>query len=253
MEDCSAEDEDEAPEGKQSPELSKMDQQTSLDITLEPPTPGTDDRKELSRLESNNGGRDQQDREVNPRSVGGNSEEELPPPLPPRPSRLKSSAGPASSPLDTLQRSRKSKRPQLQSTATTAVSLTDIHTQLHQDGLRGTYSTPTKSKQFDASGSLYQGNSLHASRNGSDAGDTSSIRSYAPTLEAGGDVESLLGEVLGDNQESPAWKLLGGHTEMPDPFELLTLDDKYLEGEFEQEFEEVGELSSDGSNEGERA
>ncbi|KAI9722653.1 MAG: hypothetical protein M1812_001584 [Candelaria pacifica] len=225
-----------------------MDQQTSLDITLDPPTPETDDRKENLKSDGSNG-HDQPGSEIKSRTDDHTSEEGLPPPLPPRPGRLQPSAEPAFSPLDTLQRSRKSKRPQLQSAPTIAVSLTDIHTQLHQDGLRGTYSTPTKPKRLDSSGSLYHSNSLYASRNGSETGETSSIKSYAPTLEAGGDVESLLGEVLGSSQESPAWNLLGGPTETSNPFEMLTYDNKCLQGEFEHEFQEVGELSADGGNE----
>ncbi|KAI9701962.1 MAG: Vacuolar fusion protein mon1 [Candelina mexicana] len=248
MEERSEEDVDDAPKRSGSPKLPKMDHPSSFDITLDPPTPGIDDQKDQREF-NNISGHNRLDYKTGLCDDGNTSGEEIRPPLPPRPSRLQSTAEPTLSPLDTLQRLRKSGRPQLQSAATTAVSLTDIHTQVHQDGLRGTYSTPTKPKQSDTSGSPYRGNSLYASHNGSDAGETSSIRSYVPTLEAGGDVESLLGEVLGSGQDSPAWELLGGHTEVPDPFEMLTYDKKCLEGDFEQEFNEVGELFANGGNE----
>ena len=79
--------------------------------------------------------------------------------------------------------------------------------------------------------------------------DSGSIISYAPTIEAGGDVESLLGEVLRGSQ-SPAWKLLDNQAEALNPRDFISQEDDTIGSDFEREFEELGELSADGENEG---
>lgn len=157
-------------------------------------------------------------------------------PLPPRPSVQ-----------TTLQRP---SRPQLQPKATTALSLTDIHTQSFQGGSRETYAAqaePTASARFlKGFGSVRQ----LRGHGGSEA-DSASVRSSAPTLEAGGDVESLLGEVLGSNPGMPTWRLSGPHDESTDLFEATKYEDDESMSDFDHEFDEMDNLSADAANEGE--
>lgn len=165
-----------------------------------------------------------------------NGDDDVRPPLPPRPNIQ-----------STLQ---KPPRPQLQPTATTALSLTGIHTQSFQDGSRETYAAraePTSSGRFlKGLDSIRRLKGLH----GSEA-DSASVRSYAPTLEAGGDVESLLGEILGATPETPAWRLAGAHTEGFDIFEASEYQDEDSVSNFDREFDEMDELGTDADNEGE--
>ena len=172
-------------------------------------------------------------------------EEEQRPPLPPRPSNLDLLGEHPKSPKVTLQRQHKSIRPHLQSKATTALSLTDIHSHIHPDTSRETYANSNKSGK---SPKIQSPVGHFRGYNESEAGDSASIRSYAPTLETGGDVESLLGEVLG--QQSPAWKLLSSQAEVINPFDLLSYEDDQPTADFNREFDELSELDADGNNEG---
>ena len=140
-----------------------------------------------------------------------------------------------------------SSRPHLHTQATTAVSSIDIHTQTFHDGLRETSSSirPSASHDHGLSGEI----SRHLDRSGSETGDTSSLRSYAPTLSAVEDVESLLGEVL-DAGHSPAWKMREMQRESETPIEAISEEDKQLEASFVREFDELPDLADDGSNEG---
>ena len=171
-------------------------------------------------------------------STVSSPQEEFRPPLPPRPTTS-----------GHLQTPKQSPRPTLLSSATTALSRADINTQVLPDGGRETYqasadSTPSK-------GSLRGLGSPRRFKGigGSDGDDSASIRSYAPTLETGGDVESLLGEILGASQDIPAWRLLSTQLEKADPFDFVDANEDYLET-FDEEFDEVGTLNADGSNEG---
>jgi len=163
-------------------------------------------------------------------------DDDVRPPLPPRPNVQ-----------STLQ---KPSRPQLQPTATTALSLTDIHTQSFQDGSRDTYAAQAEQT---SSGRFLKGlDSIRRLKGHHESeADSASVRSYAPTLEAGGDVESLLGEVLGATPERPAWRLAGAHTEDLDIFEATGFEDEDNVSEFDHEFDEMDELSADADNEGE--
>ncbi|KAI9781168.1 MAG: Vacuolar fusion protein mon1 [Geoglossum umbratile] len=177
--------------------------------------------------------------------------EDLPPPLPPRPRGFQISQGRPMTPSTSLYSSA-SPRPSLQSKATTALSLPDIHTQSFPDGSRGTYATaPARpATGFNADFSPADYRSGTSTRNPSVYGDTTSIRSYAPTLQAGGDIESLMGEVLGSGHENPAWKLLTSQLESEAPFSQLSEEDKEFENKFAEEFNEIEDLNADGSNEG---
>ena len=170
---------------------------------------------------------------------------ELCPPLPPRPREPE-----LFHPGGNLQRSSRSLRPSLQSTATTALSLTDINTQSYQDGIRETFAASTEST---LSGKPLKGfSSIRRFKvwNNSEGDDSASLKSYGPTLETAGDVESLLGEVLGTNHESPTWKLLGSHGEKPDPFDSISYEEDPALENFEQEFDEIEATAPDGNSEG---
>ena len=176
--------------------------------------------------------------------------EEPRPPLPPKPGNLDLLQEGSYSPSGSLQRSRKPVRPQLQSTATTALSRTDINTLSYQDGSRDTYAasaeTTPPSKPVGLFGSIKRFKGL----GGSETGDSASVKSYVPTLEAGGDVESLLGEVLGASQQSPAWKLLSTQYETPDPFDSVNYEDDEATVEFYREFDDIRQIDPDVGSEG---
>ena len=178
------------------------------------------------------------------------TEQEHRPPLPPRPTNVNLLQEGSYNPASSLQRLSKSSRPRLQSTATTALSRTDIHTQSYQDGSRETFAalaqTTPPSKAAAAFGSIRRIKGV----SGSEGGDSASVRSYAPTLETGGDVESLLGDVLGASQESPAWKLHSTQNEALDQFDSVSYEDNELDVDFYREFDEISAVAADGENEG---
>lgn len=170
-------------------------------------------------------------------------DEELRPPLPPRPSNIQFT------PPGSLQRPKKATRPTLISQATTAISRTDIHSQSYQDGSRETYATSTDTTPSKGSPRNFGRIRRFKAHTGSEGDDSGSARSYLPTLEATEDVESLLGEVLSAGQESPAWKLQTGQ-ELDNPYDSIDFEDDGVTAEFCHEFDDVGELDPTGSNEG---
>jgi hypothetical protein len=175
------------------------------------------------------------------------SREGTPPPLPPRPTLLQTpnqrphtSAGQLRPPRSSS-RSRSASRPRLQSKATTAVSLAGVHSQSH-GGEESYPATPT-SRQIS-----FAGLRIGHSRHGSDAEDTASIMSYAPTLEAGVEVESMMGDVLQD-RNTPGWTPITPRKDLSE--ESLFPPDPDFEEAFEHEFDELDDITSDGLNEGE--
>lgn len=167
------------------------------------------------------------------------------PPLPPRPKKPE-----LLHPGGILHGPTRSSRPNLQSIATTALSCTDVHTQSFQDGLREKIVAPTDSTTFGKSSRGAGSVRRFKGWTSGEGDDSASVRSFAPTVEAGGDVESLLGEVLGGPQETPPWKLRSSHVEAPDPFDLITYEDDPGLKDFEREFDELSELDAEGNNEG---
>lgn len=166
------------------------------------------------------------------------------PPLPPRPRNPE-----LLHPGGNLQGQIRS-RPKLQSAATTALSCTDVHTQSFHDGSRDRL--PAITESTDSSRTLRGAGSLRGFKGwtSGDIDDSASVQSFAPTIEAGGDVESLLGEILRDPEEIPSWKSLSARAEEPDPIDPITFEhDAGLKG-FEQEFDEIGEVDATGTNEG---
>ena len=178
------------------------------------------------------------------------TEQDFRPPLPPRPTNVNLPREGSYSPGSSLQKLTKTSRPHLQSSATVALSRTDIHTQSYQDGSRETFAasaeTTPPSKALATFGSIKRIKGL----SDSEGGDSASVRSYAPTFETSGDVESLLGEVLEASQESPAWRLHNAQNGAPDPFESVTYEDDDATVDFYREFDEIREVDADGGNEG---
>ncbi|KAI4097906.1 MAG: hypothetical protein LQ348_004942 [Seirophora lacunosa] len=213
------------------------------------PTDGRSDEREQTKAES---GLEHSSRvdlpsiEL-PEEVEGNDtfEAEQPPPLPPRPGRANllrrtSSVAPAAFPS-----TQASARPRLQATATTAVSRTDIHTQSFQDGSRETSTTST---QRSPSTRAWTGWGSTRRLKIHDGDESASIRSYAPTQEAAGDAESLLGDVLGSEQTS-GWNILSKQLEGT-VFQLADApDDEEILHDFDHEFDEVDSLDSSADNE----
>ncbi len=172
------------------------------------------------------------------------------PPLPPRPGTLDILKEGNHSTGGTPQRPKQSARPNLQSTVTIALSRTDIHTQSYPDGSRETYAASAETTPPSKPAGLFGSIKRFKGLSGSEGGDSASVRSYAPTLEAGGDAESLLGEVLGASQESPAWKLLSTQYEAPDPFDSFMFEDNEATVDFYREFDELRGGESGEQNEG---
>ncbi|KAI9736887.1 MAG: Vacuolar fusion protein mon1 [Claussenomyces sp. TS43310] len=173
------------------------------------------------------------------------ADDENRPPLPPRPVTAQLSPQPSSpqGPPENVS------RPRLQSKPTTALSSVDIQTLSFPDGTRGTFST---SDHLSSAGGLPLTPALKpgkrkTSRNGSEGDDSASIVSHAPTLRANGDLESLLAESL--NAQSPAWKLLNSYTESVNPFETIEFEQNHGLLSFEQEFDEIADVDSNGGNE----
>ncbi|KAH0565126.1 hypothetical protein GP486_001477 [Trichoglossum hirsutum] len=167
-------------------------------------------------------------------------EEALPPPLPPRPQISREQPSASSTSLYHPAAS----MPSLQSKATTALSLTDIHTQSFPDGSRGTYATPPARPitgyNADVSPAGYR-SGVSTSRNASEYGDTASVRSSVPTLPGGGDVESLIGEVLDSGQET-SWRLLNSQIESENQLSQLLEKETEFEVKFVEEFNEIEDL-----------
>lgn len=172
------------------------------------------------------------------------SGELTPPPLPPRPTNL--------NPLDdrktgSIRLSKRASRPQLLSKPTTAVSLADVHSKNYSEGsaLGSGLGSPARLAVSRRPSSANV--ARFASRAGSDAGDSNSLRSFAPTVA--GEAESLLGDVH-DEQATPAWKALSAQLENDNPFEHIFADDEIFNIKIHHEFDELESFNADGSNEG---
>lgn len=113
-------------------------------------------------------------------------------------------------------------RPGLQSKPTTAVSSMNIQTLSFPDGTRGTFSTDS-ANDGQGKGDLSPPGRTRASSISVDHDDIMSIMSYAGTIRAPGDLESLLG---GDtSRRSPAWALLRSQSVAVQPFEIKEGDE----------------------------
>ncbi|KAH6637694.1 vacuolar fusion protein mon1 [Boeremia exigua] len=170
------------------------------------------------------------------------SREGTPPPLPPRP---RPQLGvPAFSPRPASSHSVRHapSRPQLVSKATTQLSFTNTQafgSDPWDDSASPASSKPRHVRPRTSSNAL------------SDASDSASLRSYAPTIaEAGG--ESILGEVMGatekSKQEETLLRALGHRFEDSEAQSMFPPDPAF-ESSFDSEFEDVDDMAADGSNE----
>ena len=171
------------------------------------------------------------------------------PPLPPRPRKVSLSGKDNNLSKGISQRPRGPPRPQMRTNPTTELSLTDVHMRLYGDGPRISYkdsATSTdsgKSFQFDGSEGNLRSYPID------EADDSASTKSYVPTVE-GVDAESLLGDMVGSNQLSPAWQLLNSHVEIANPFDSMPYDDVEPTADFSRDFDDLGGLTTNGQNEG---
>ncbi|KAF1843971.1 DUF254-domain-containing protein [Cucurbitaria berberidis CBS 394.84] len=165
------------------------------------------------------------------------STEGTPPPLPPRPQLGLSGSRPSTSHGSTPS------RPQLVSKATTQISLAS--TQAFGNDARDDSSASSASKPRNFLGVNV------ASRNLSDGDDSASVRSYVPTIDAGGDAESILGDVMGQEekteQEKVLLRTLGHRFEDTEALGMFMPDPEF-EAAFDHEFDEIEEMTMDGSN-----
>ncbi|KAL9023384.1 MAG: hypothetical protein Q9196_007235 [Gyalolechia fulgens] len=165
------------------------------------------------------------------------------PPLPPRPTRLESYRKPSNL------APQPSARPSLQSTATTAISRPDIHiqTRYEQSGEKHPTSrqlTPV-TKPWTGWGSIRR-------LKMQDGDESASIRSYAPTIGTGGDVESLFGDVTG-HEHTSSWNILSGQLEETGLEQPDASQDEEILQNFDQEFDELDLLDPGTNNEEELA
>ncbi|KAK0260407.1 Vacuolar fusion protein mon1 [Friedmanniomyces endolithicus] len=181
-------------------------------------------------------------------TLGGaleSSQELTPPPLPPRP-KLDVQERPPAARAGSLRLSTPMSRPQLLSQPTTALTLADVHTQSRKD-LGSRLSSPNSSsvsrKQSLTQFSRFPGNSESGGE------DSASLKSYTPTLDARLDGESMLGDVVEDTA-TPAWRALSAQIERDDPFEVaIAPEDDIISWQLQHEFEDLGNVQRDGSNE----
>jgi hypothetical protein len=165
------------------------------------------------------------------------------PPLPPRPVNLdlldERGAG-ASLRLP----KKKASRPNLQSRPTTAISMTDVHTSNTYQHLSPVIAPSNPSLSRKQSSTTLD---RFRSRVGSDAAETSSLRSYANTVATGGEMESLLGDPF---PTSPAWKSLSAQLDREEnPMDDIFDQDDIFSLRMHHEFDELEEFRANGTNE----
>lgn len=167
------------------------------------------------------------------------SRELTPPPLPPRPTNHDLlDDRPTTADMGSLKLPKRTSRPQLQSHATTALSLTDVQIQSRGENASGqsspTSRAPSQKRSLSRFGRL---------RNNSETDDSASIQSYAPTLDVPYDNVSMLGD-----EPSPAWKALNSQMGAVD---ALQLDEEFQDALSERiafEFDDLDAREANGSN-----
>ena len=180
-----------------------------------------------------------------------NSDEETRPPLPPRPSNLTIVRDTQSKNIGLTPNKTVSGRPSLQSTATTAISRTDIQTQSFQDGSQETYASTAKPMPAQKSLSPFGSSRRSKNVSGAQTAETASVASFTPTVGKGGESESLLGDVFGIAQDLPTWQLLGADDSYPEhPSESYELEDIEIGPDFYREFDAVESLAESPQTEG---
>ena len=165
-----------------------------------------------------------------------------PPPLPPRPGL---GERPQTSSAGSLRLSKRASRPQLQSHATTAVSLADVHTQSHLE-TNSVQSSPASRAVSRKPSFTHLGRFV--SNVNSDADDSASLKSFAPTLDTQLDGESIIGD-SGSRENSLAWKALSSQIDAGNAVEPVLVEDDALSVQMQNEFGDLDVITDDGSNE----
>ncbi|KAH7085675.1 vacuolar fusion protein mon1 [Paraphoma chrysanthemicola] len=172
--------------------------------------------------------------------VSSPSREGTPPPLPPRPQLGFLNSRPSTS--HSIHKS--PSRPQLVSKATTQLSLSSGQA----------FGTDARDDQRPATGTnqrSFLGVNV-PSNNASDADDSASVMSLMPALEGGMETESILGEVMGQQEKTQTEKLLLrslGHKFISTEAQSMFAPDPDFDAAFESELDEVEDMTADGSNE----
>ena len=166
-----------------------------------------------------------------------------PPPLPLRPRLEVNGIAPAGS--GSIRLSKQASRPQLLSHATTAVSLADVHTQSRPE-----FASPSSSPASRAVSREHSLTHLGRLKGNSDSGgdDSTSLKSYAPTLDARIDGESLLEDVP-EHEATPAWRELSAQVERDDPFEVAPPHMDLFDLRMKHEFDEIASVNAEGTDE----
>jgi vacuolar fusion protein MON1 len=157
------------------------------------------------------------------------------PPLPPRPKPQLAGATTIIAAVDA---------PQRQAKPTTAISSMNIQTLSFPDGTKGTFTSggddaPASARHTPAHSD--PGSMRGVNLMGSDADESMSIISPAPTLRPAGDLESLL---IGEpSKRSPAWQLLRSQSATTQPFETLRIEEDPRLRYFAEEFDEIPDES----------
>jgi vacuolar fusion protein MON1 len=160
-------------------------------------------------------------------------EETRRPPLPPRPTNLSSfRSRPSTSYKE------HGAKDGLVSGATTAVSMTDVNTYTTQDGSRKLHASTVSRTPSTHS---FSGKGIGSPRP-SDAGETSSLRSYVPQPEPKDEVKSLFGNDLTVDQDEDSWRAFQQEARSGQ----LDVEDE--EVDFATEFDATPEIEEDGSN-----
>ena len=167
------------------------------------------------------------------------SRELIPPPLPPRPTNHDLlDDRPTTADMGSLKLPKRTSRPQLQSHATTALSLTDVQIQSRGDSASAqsspTSRAPSQKRSLSRFGRL---------RNNSETDDSASIQSYAPTLDVPYDNVSMLGD-----EPSPAWKALNSQMGAVDALQLDEGFEDALSERIAFEFDDLDARAANGAN-----
>lgn len=168
--------------------------------------------------------------------------QELRPPLPPRPSIVEREQ---TSGAGSLRLSKRAARPQLQSQATTALSLADVHTGNRSES--GDAQSSPASRAVSRKPSFAQ-STLHTSTATSEFDDSASVKSIVPTAETRLDGEGTLGELV-EGAATPAFKALSAQIERSNPFDSVLAEDDVLSVQMQTEMQDIGSIDETGSNE----
>ncbi|GAM83206.1 hypothetical protein ANO11243_011920 [Dothideomycetidae sp. 11243] len=144
-------------------------------------------------------------------------------------------------PTDALKLTRRASRPHLQSRPTTAISGVQSDAKVNDTSPRSFSRSVSRQPSHAQIGRIVSGAA-------SEAGETSSVVSYAPSIDLAGPAESLLGE-FSALPTTPAWKSLSAQLEIENPFDRIFDQEDLLSSRFSHEFEEIEDVKSDGSNE----